>query len=276
MPTDGWLTTRGLRLHVCEWGRAGHPAVLFLHGGAAHARWWDFVLPPLADRYRCVALDLRGHGDSDWAPDGDYSLAAHADDVCAVRAALDLEPCAVVGHSFGGHVALEHARTPGVSLTGLAVIDSRPTLDGRGLRYLDAIRRLPPPRYASQSEAEARFRLLPAATTTSAAILRHVARHSVRQAADGRWIHKADRRALPGAAATVDPPTLRDARCPVLVVRGAHSAVVPREALDAWRHHARDVACVELAEAHHHVLLDQPIALARALGTFLDRVTLVR
>ncbi len=271
MPTDGWLAIGEQRLHYLDWGSRDRPAVLFLHGSAAHAHWWDFVIPPLADRYRCVALDLRGHGDSSSAPDGDYRLEAHAGDVAAVIAALELPGATLVGHSFGGLVAMLCAGQTAADLAALAVIDSRIGLSPRSIRLLGALRRFPPPRYATLDEALTRFRLLPADTTAPESVLRHVARHAVTPTADGSWVLKGDRRALGGANACDLSAGLAASALPLLVVRGGRSTVVDAAALAAFRTAAPQAELAEIAEAHHHIMLDQPAALTRLLGDFLDR-----
>jgi pimeloyl-ACP methyl ester carboxylesterase len=270
-PTDGWLVHAGGRLHYLDWGDPAHPAVVFLHGGSAHAHWWDFTLPLLADRYRCIALDLRGHGDSARPADGDYALGSHADDVCAAIDTLALQRPVVVGHSFGGFVAMVVAGRRGDTLAGLAIVDSRARIGVRSARMLEALRKLPHPRWPDADEAVARFRLLPAATVAPAAVLAHVARHGMHQVADGTWTLKFDRRALAGAPAQDLAPHLSAARCPVLAVRAAHSEIVAADALAEFRAAVPGVEVAEIADAHHHVMLDQPAALAQVLADFLDR-----
>jgi pimeloyl-ACP methyl ester carboxylesterase len=139
-PADGWVEVNGLRLHYLDWGGAGRPPVLFLHGGSAHAHWWDFAIPLLAERFRCIALDLRGHGESGRPANADYGLAAHAADVGAVVGALGLGGGGVVGHSFGGWVAMVYAGGAGTAVGALALLDSRPHIGVRSARMLEALR----------------------------------------------------------------------------------------------------------------------------------------
>ncbi|MEO8601274.1 MAG: alpha/beta hydrolase [bacterium] len=271
MPTDGWLKHGDVRLHYLDWGNPTLPAALFLHGGSAHAHWWDFTLPLLADRFHCIALDLRGHGDSSRPADGNYALAAHADDVCAAIDALGLTRPALIGHSFGGFVAMVVAGRMGEALAALAIVDSRANIGVRSARMLEALRKLPHPRWPDRSEAMARFRLLPAATVAPAAVLAHVAAYGLQEAADGTWTLKFDRRALAGAPAQDLASHLIAARCPILAVRAAHSDIVDVEALAEFRAAVPAVELAEIADAHHHVMLDQPATLARVLAEFLER-----
>ncbi|HSP96778.1 MAG TPA: alpha/beta hydrolase [Candidatus Dormibacteraeota bacterium] len=272
MPADGWVEVNGLRLHYLDWGGGtGLPPVLFLHGGSAHAHWWDFTIPYLRDRFRCVALDLRGHGGSDRSAGGDYGLAAHAGDVAAVVEALGLAGGGVVGHSFGGWVAMIYAGRAGAAVGALAILDSRPTIGVRSARMLEALRKLPHTRYATHAEAITRFRLLPAATSADAAVVAHVATHGIVRDADGTYLPRFDRRALAGAGAQDLTPHLRAARCPILAVRAAHSEIVDAAALTAFRTAVPSVELAEIADAHHHLMLDQPAAVAAVVGDFLAR-----
>ena len=264
------MEVNALRLHYLDWGGDG-PPVLFLHGGSAHAHWWDFALPHLRNHFRCVALDLRGHGDSGRPADGNYGLAAHAADVAAVVTALDLRGGAVVGHSFGGWVAMVYAGQAGDAIGALAILDSRPTIGVRSARMLEALRKLPHTRYASHADAITRFRLLPSATTADAAVVAHVAAHGIVREADGTYLPRFDRRALAGAGAQDLSPHLRALRCPLLAVRAAHSEIVDAAALAAYRAVVPDVELAEIADAHHHLMLDQPAALATVLDRFLRR-----
>jgi pimeloyl-ACP methyl ester carboxylesterase len=264
------VETDGLRLHLLDWGGSGRP-VLFVHGGSAHAHWWDFVIPLLDDRFRCLALDLRGHGESDRPRNGDYGLTAHARDVAAVVGELGLVGGGVVGHSFGGWVAMVYAGRAGDGVGALAILDSRPTIGVRSARMLEALRKLPHTRYATREDAIARFRLLPAATCADRAVIAHVAAHGIARDADGTYLPRFDRRALSGAGAQDLTPHLRAARCPILAVRAADSEIVDAAALAAFRTAVPAATLAEIPHAHHHLMLDQPAALAGVLAEFLGR-----
>ena len=109
LPMDRQVAANGLMLHLLDWGGDTLPPVLFLHGGSLTAHTWDLVCLALRDQYHCLALDLRGHGDSDWSPDGEYTADAHARDVEGVVEALGLDRFILVGMSLGGATALTYA-----------------------------------------------------------------------------------------------------------------------------------------------------------------------
>ena len=115
------MTANGLRMHYRAWSTSGQPVVL-VHGLASNARFWDLVADILSDSFAVIALDQRGHGESD-KPDAGYDFAAVARDLDAVIKALGLVSPVVVGHSWGGNVALEYARTYSSQPTGLCLID---------------------------------------------------------------------------------------------------------------------------------------------------------
>lgn len=269
-PRDGFVDGDGVRLHYVEWGDRERPPILFLHGGSAHARWWDFVVEQLGDRFRCLALDLRGHGDSPWPASLDYRLEAHAADVAAVIAALDLRRVALIGHSFGGFVAMASAAQLDTALSGLVIVDSRARINDRSARFLDALRKLPHPSYASLDEAMRRFRLLPAAHAARPEILAHVIQHGMVQKPDGTWTLKFDRRAMSGTPAQDFSPALAAVRCPLLAVRGEHSDIVSPSALAEFPAANPRAVTAEIAGAYHHVMLDNPDALADVIREFLS------
>ncbi len=267
-PRDGFVTVNGLRLHYLEWGDAGSPPMLLLHGGSAHAHWWDFFAVHMSDRYRLLALDLRGHGESEWAT-SDYSLEIHASDVRAFAEAFALRQLILIGHSFGGFVAMEVARDAREDLAALIVIDSRARISQRNTRYMEALRKLPHPVYASPEEAIRRFRLLPTPTSARREVIAHVARHGIRQIDGGSWTLRFDRRAIANTSPRDMSSALATIRCPVLVVRGANSHFLPAVELAEFAAAAPHAQAAEIADAHHHVMLDQPAALANAVSTFL-------
>src|SRR3712207_6090996 len=102
-PAESFATVNGLRLHYLDWGTRGRPPVLLLHGLAVHARSWDYNAPAWRDALHVLALDQRGHGDSEHAPRDGYTTAGFATDVLALAYLLGWERFSIVGQSMGGH-----------------------------------------------------------------------------------------------------------------------------------------------------------------------------
>ena len=102
VPIDRHTSANGIRFHYLEWGDESKPAILLLHGFAQTCHSWDFVSLAFSDKYRVISIDQRGHGDTDWAPDGDYSPEVHIQDTHAFVQNVGLEDFVIFGLSMGG------------------------------------------------------------------------------------------------------------------------------------------------------------------------------
>jgi pimeloyl-ACP methyl ester carboxylesterase len=257
---------RGVRLRALHWGDPAAPLVVLLHGGGANAHWWDHVAPALARSHRVVALDFRGHGDSDWPEE--TCAGAFSDDLDALLEHLGSPPALLAGHSMGAHVALDRAaRDPDVG--GLALIDvawNASQAERRAARRALSLRLTHPTR----ERAIAAFRFVPAAANAPEPLRAAVAERSVRREPDGRFGFKFDPRwfALPYRPL----PPLAGVRCETLIVRGAESPLLGADA-------ARDLAArlprarvVDVEGAGHHVHFDRPEAATAILAEFLAKL----
>lgn len=115
-----------LKLNVVEWGAAGAPVIVMLHGLRAYGRTWSRVATALADRYHVIALDQRGRGKSDWGPTADYFTPAYVEDLKNVADALELRRFILLGHSMGGATALVFSQLYPEYLSGLVIEDIGP------------------------------------------------------------------------------------------------------------------------------------------------------
>lgn len=265
-PTERFVEVDGCAIHYLGWGEPGRPGLVLVHGGAAHAHWWSFLAPQLAEEYRVAALDLSGHGDSGRRPD--YPGETWAREVMAV--AEDARcggPPIVVGHSMGGWVAIITAAEQGDDLAGIVVLDSPvrqadPELEaaaaGREFGRLRA--------YPDLATAMARFRTVPAQESSLPYVLEHVARHSLHRVDDG-WTWKFDPRifdrAVPSGA------LLRRVTCRVALFRAEHGLVTADIGRYMYEELGRVAPVVEVPEAYHHLMLDQPLSLLTGLRTLL-------
>lgn len=268
-PRDRTITAGGLRLRCRDWGGPGRP-LLALHGLAAHAHWWDPVGPHLAGRIRLLALDWRGHGQSAWPRPAAYRTEDLVDDLRAVIDRLELRGLVLAGHSMGGHAALAFAARHPDRLDRLVVLDAKPRANVDRLRRL----REGPPRsrveFPTRAAALARFRLRPPETVAPPALVRAIGRHGVHRVAAGRWVYRFDpeydRRRIPLDAW----PLLERIPVPTLILRGEHSTVLPREVAERMAKLLPSARLEEIGGAHHHVTLDAPAAVARAILEWLD------
>jgi pimeloyl-ACP methyl ester carboxylesterase len=262
------LRASGLSLHLLEWGSAGRPALCFLHGGAAHAHWFDEVTGPFTDRFHVVALDQRGHGLSDWPATGQYATEDFAGDLLAVMDALEWRDMVVVGHSMGGHNAMSFAAWHPERVRRLVIVDARPSIpdDRLVLMHMRGQRALR--HHATIEEAVKAFRLLPRETVADPALLEHMAREGVVERGGG-WVYRFDPTAN-AARKPVDAWTLLDRiQAPTLIARAALSPVLPPAHAERLRDSIRGAVLVEIPGSYHHVTLDQPAAFAAALERFL-------
>ena len=267
-----FLSINGLRLQCYEWGNPAAPPVVLLHGGSAHSRWWDLFANAIADAYHVVALDLRGHGNSEHCDPPAYRIEDYAGDVAACIDALGLARVILIGHSLGGLVAAAYAGRAPERLAALVVVDSQVRISVAGARYMTRLRHFPQLMYRDHDTAMRRFRLLPTQTNADPQVLAHVAAHAIRQLPDGRWTLRFDRASLSYPEPEDRLPTLQQLCCPILLVRGAHSTLLPHDKFTALLAALPQAKGIEIPDAHHHVMLDNPAEFAHAVRTFLDTV----
>ena len=122
-PTSHTYFSQRLRLHYVDWGNAGKPPLLLVHGGRDHCRNWDWAAEALRDSWHIIAPDLRGHGDSQWSTDGSYSMAGYIYDLAQLIHQQRLAPVTIVAHSLGGNIALRYAGIYPETVARLAAIE---------------------------------------------------------------------------------------------------------------------------------------------------------
>jgi pimeloyl-ACP methyl ester carboxylesterase len=262
------LDVRGLRLHLLESGRASSPALCFLHGGGAHAHWFDRVTPAFADRFHVICLDQRGHGESGWAEPPAYGTQDFAADLLEVMDRLGWARMTVLGHSMGGHNAMTFAAWHPERVRALVIIDSRPAIPPERLEFMHARGRRLPRAHPSQEAAVRAFRLLPRETFADPAFLAHLARAGMTRR-NGGWAWRFDP-ATHGSRAPVDAwPLLPRITAPTLIVRGGLSPVLPAEMAERLRTSVPNATLVTIPDAYHHLTLDRPAEFTVALDNFL-------
>jgi pimeloyl-ACP methyl ester carboxylesterase len=267
-PHERDIRANGLCLHYLDWGGAGPPIVL-LHGLRDQAHEWDPIAPALTSLGRVLALDQRGHGESD-APARGYAPDDFAADVAAFCDALALDRPVVVGHSLGGRVAYHFAAAHPDRLRALVLVDIGATSAPETTpAMVDFITRNAGP-FASPDDALRALlggRLLPNKGTA------HYLRHNLRQATDGRWHWKYD---LDAAIATVRAARERDAwdvvariTAPTLLIRGGRSDVLSADEAVRLRDTIPNATLVEIPGVGHLIPLAKPRELAATIVAWL-------
>ena len=292
-PVDRFVSANGLRLHYLEWGppasgapgrgesesasgKSDLPTIVMLHGISQQAHSWDFISLPLSVDYRVLAVDQRGHGDSDWAPDGDYSTDAYAADLAALVEALGLRDFHLMGHSMGGRNSLAWAsQNPGI-LRSLTIVDTGPETQRRGQNRIQQFRELPDELDTLEEFAQRVMEYTGRNREQTMGSLKY----SIRQRAeDGKWTWKYDKaiRAPGFRAPAWTPEQLWDGwrriDCPALVVRGARSDIFAESTMArmAAEHGRGDCATVTIANAGHLVQGDNPPDFLAAVRGLLGR-----
>jgi pimeloyl-ACP methyl ester carboxylesterase len=257
---------------------AGHgdgEPLLLLHGGMAHARWFDLLAPLLADAFRPLAIDRRGHGDSDWVDPSRYGWERDLADVISAMGVLDRRPWLLVGHSQGGLLAADLAARRLGSIAGLVLLDVplRPT--GPRLRRTgEGLRRIPQLRWPSLDDAARGFRPFPSPHYVPPHVLDHLARTSFKPSAEGGWTSKFHWKVFqrPGPAGPSPladfAERIRQIDVPTLCLRGADSTILSRdEHLEMARRIPHAVA-VEIPGSTHNLHVEAPEAVAEAIVAF--------
>jgi pimeloyl-ACP methyl ester carboxylesterase len=276
LPARHHVVVDGLRLHCLDWGGGAATPVLFLHGGCLTARTWDLVCLALRTERRCLALDQRGHGDSEWSPALEYGTDAHVRDVVGVLDHFGVGRAVLVGQSMGALNAVALAAGHPDRVAGVVAVDVAPRVDAEGTqRIVDFVTEAPAAGpFDALLELAASFN-----PRRDRRLLRESLMHNLRPLPDGRWSWKYDRRAIsPEAVATIHAgierlgTMARSVECPALVVRGASSDVVSdadAAAFAATFPHGRHAT---VPDAGHTVQGDNPRDLIEALRPFLRQV----
>ena len=272
LPNEREIVLRRLRLHFHEWGNDKAPPLLFLHGGGLTSHTWDAVCLGLRDRYHCLALDFRGHGDSQWADD--YEIDTYVEDVRALVDALELRDLTLIGMSLGGIVAVRYAGLYG-DLRSLVVIDVGPVeASPSGSRRIQA--------FIDGAELDSIEdfveRSLAFNPKRDRQLLRTSLLHNLRELPNGKWTWKYDMRPYMGplepdrVAAVLDATwgKVHEITCPTLVVRGAESDILSDESGKQLAETFPDGKYAEVPRAGHTVQGDNPSDLVAALRRFLS------
>ena len=269
--TSHYVEAGGLRLHYQDYGSTGKPAMLCLHGGAAHAHWFDYIAPGFTGDHHVLALDQRGHGDSEWADPPEYSYERYAADLAEVVEKLDLRDFVLIGHSMGGTVALEFAAAYPGRVGKLIVVDSTLQMNAERVAALRDVGARQGSSHPSRAEFIARFRLRPAGTLATPAIIRRLAENSARQSSDGRWCHKFDRNVYATRETTDGLPRWNHIRVPALLIKAERSQRISPQVFAEVNARCPQVQLTEVPNCDHHVTLDNPSGFVNAVRSFLTK-----
>lgn len=258
------------RLHFLEWNPEAARTLVLLHGNSANAWWWEPVAGLLESSHRIIALDQRGHGDSEWVRPPAYKPEDYARDLAAFieHHFRSREKPIVVGHSMGGLSVMAFARHHPRLARGAIVIDSALSSTRGRDRYLRRLKSLPVVTYPDLKTAQARFRLMPNEGGVAPEILHEVALHSLARTEEGRWTMKFDRESFFGGDGLDALEALAAIRMPTLLVRAEHSRIMTADAAEQARGINPLARLITIAHSHHHVILEDPATVASTIEEF--------
>jgi esterase len=284
LPNDHQMIVGAMRMHYLDWGGPGTKdiPIVFLHGGGLTAHTWDCVAVMLRESFRCVALDQRGHGDSEWSPVVDYRIASHVGDLEGFIDALGLQRPILVGQSMGGLNSIAYATRHSDRMRAMVIVDVAPEISAPGA---DRIRD-----FSSTPELDSPQEFLERAVKFNSlrhpAVLRRSLHYNLRETPAGKWTFKHDqRRRTDDAMRSFTEDRVRLAsevskiKCPTLVVRGALSDVLTDESAERFARSLPNGRWVRVEKSGHNVQGDNPRALLDAIQTFFrdagipDRLT---
>ncbi|MBI3768473.1 MAG: alpha/beta hydrolase [Deltaproteobacteria bacterium] len=273
LPESRQVILGGMRFHYLEWGSKDGLTLLFLHGGGLNAHTWGLVCLALRSEYHCVALDQRGHGESEWSPELDYGAETQARDIERLASHLALSRFVLVGQSMGALNAFTHATLHPGRVAGLVLIDAGPGIRIAGAeKIVDFVRSTACVDSLDAFVSEA-MRFNP---RRDPRLLRFTAFRNLRRRPDGTFMRKHDVRHL---AANDAASLVADARrcweradqlaCPTLIVRGALSDVFLDEDAENFACTLPDARWIRVEGAGHTVQGDNPRGLVEVLRAFL-------
>jgi len=258
--TDRYVSVGGLKLHVQDYGTAGKPQMLCVHGSAAHAHWFDFVASGLNDEYHVLAPDQRGHGDSEWdlSAHPEYNYDRYAADLHELSEKLDLRDFILIGHSMGGLVSTVYAATYPGRARAFIMVDSSLDLPAERVASMNAVGSREGSSYENWNEFLANYKIRPSGCSATPDMVRHLGMHSGRRFEDGRWRNKVDRNVYARRVGRNLIPYWAHIKIPALLMRGDRSNRISPQIIAQVRAHAPQVQVAEVAGCDHHVTLDNP------------------
>jgi pimeloyl-ACP methyl ester carboxylesterase len=287
MPTahDRRVTARGLSFHYVDsgppqwdspqWGTPTTPPLLCLHGITQTAHSWDEVAADLSSAYRVLCFDQRGHGDSDWAPDGDYSRQTQAADLDAITDALGLTRFILAGMSMGGINAITFTARHPEKVQALIIVDVSPEIQAKGVENIRHFIQAADELDSFEAFVERAHQFNPRRSLDN---IRSRLSHNLKQLPNGTWTWKYDKalrspeRGFHASALLNLWDDVRAIHCPTMIVKGSESDILSAESAGKLQS-AIPGSCVAVVPgAGHSVMGDNPAAFVDAVRQFLTSI----
>ena len=269
---DRFVRVGNLNLHYLEWGEAGAPLVIMVHGLSGNAHAFDNLAPNFVPRYHVISVDVLGRGDSYWAADANYSNDAYVADLEGLRQALGFEHMSLFGTSLGGHISLSYAGTYPVRVEHTVLNDIGPEIDPRGGNRIATSTRDAVTTFEAMEEVIAwHCEQRVGFSSLSDADQRASVGHAVKARPGGGYTWKMD----PAVRTDPRPPDpesswnlARRIPGPVLLVRGAISDLLSPETAQSMVAEIQDCRMVEVPGVGHAPTLTEPEAFGPVMKFF--------
>jgi len=271
-PEDKFVTVNNLKLHYMDWGNTKQQTMILLHGFIAHARSWDGFAAKMQNKYHVIALDQRGHGDSEWSKTGDYTSEDFGDDLAVFIDILEIKKPVIIGHSMGGRNVIIYAGNNPGNVDKLVAIDSRLKSDPINTIAIQLMAQSTLDHLESMEEGvEALIRFSP---NIPIELAEDLVLHGVRKLPDGSYIPKFDLtmkdQSLTKLLVSDLWPYLEKITCPTLIMRGVNSPIMPKELAQKMVEALPNGQLAEIEKAGHLVPQENHIGFENAIMRFLE------
>ena len=264
---------KGSKISYNCWGEKNKPGLIFVHGGMAHADWWNFITPYFLKTHRVIAMNLGGMGDSEWRKE--YSTETWGLEIEGVCKKEKLKKPIIIGHSLGGMCGVYAASIMKKNLYGLVIVDTAilpPSDKPPKFDFKIRANKI----YKSLKEIKSRFRLVPGQIDALEYIMDYIAEKSIKKNKGG-WTWKFDPNYMKifNSESFLERQAiyrnkLKGLKCRVAILRGEKSVIFPGSSAK-YMHELMDKKSpiINVPEAHHHIMVDQPMALISALRSLI-------
>src|SRR5262245_27625458 len=268
-PTDHFVTVNGLRIHYLEWGSTDKPPLIMLHGIGRIAHTFDHIAPHFSSNYHVMAVDMRGHGDSDWDPKGAYLVEDYVKDIEGLARQLRLQNITIWGNSTGGRVAQVFAGLHPEMVSAVISEDVGPErpreiADGMTARLKQEDEK----GWASEDELLAQQKA--GSPRTSEDILRAYVHYGSKGRADGRIIWKRDPAIGNGFVPTELWRFVREIKSPIIYILGGRSTIVPSQTQEELRKTLAQAQIVTIPGVGHYPSEEKPSEFLAVVDKFLS------
>lgn len=263
---DRFVTVNGLRLHYLDWGSPDKPPFIMLHGIGRVAHSFDHIAPHFTDRYHVIAMDMRGHGDSAWSPEGAYLVEDYVKDLEAVVEQLNLHGLTLLGNSTGGRVVQVYAGLHPDRMARLVVEDVGPERTNEIASAFARRVQQEDKGWASEDELVAS---LMKNSKISEELQRNYAHFGSKVREDGRVVWKRDPNLVKGFVPTELWQYVRKIKCPTIYILGGASSIVPPETQKQLKDTLPSVEIVTMPGLGHYPHVESPEEYLKIVSAFL-------